>query len=176
MQGSSSSELEVGDEVEFLINRKSKQKLCAENVCKQPVGTIFPTSVPLAAVLKGKVVQTLRGNSQQQQEQKPEDNYFGKIAVLSGGSSEQISGEVYPFGLFSLSDKKSALQSGDIVSFQLIDCVDGLSGSAGSLSRRAFNVQLVQAANPSADLDAKKEQRSRELKKGKVENIKGHVS
>jgi hypothetical protein len=36
------NDLDVGDEVEFTINRKNKQKLCAENVCKLQNGTIKP--------------------------------------------------------------------------------------------------------------------------------------
>jgi hypothetical protein len=56
--GSSSSDLEVGDEVEFLINRKSKQKLCAESVTRLPSGTIFPTNVSLISNLKITVFST----------------------------------------------------------------------------------------------------------------------
>ncbi len=94
--------------------------------------------------------------------------------MINEVKKESPTNEVYQFGLFSLSDKKLTLQTGDIVSFQLIDCLDGNG------TRRAFNVQLVQAINPGSDQDGKKEQGAargaREIKRGKVESIKGHVS
>jgi hypothetical protein len=102
--------------------------------------------------------------------------YFGKISVLNESKKDSSSAnEVYQYGLFSLNDKKLSLQTGDIVSFQLIDCLDGNG------ARRAFNVQLVQAINPVSEQDGKKEQSgalrgAREVKRGKVESIKGHVS
>jgi cold shock CspA family protein len=46
----SANELEVGDEVEFLINRKTKQKLCADNVTKLPCGTIKPIYVRILKI------------------------------------------------------------------------------------------------------------------------------
>lgn len=124
------------------------------------------------------MIQSLRSNQDQK-----EDAYYGKIAVLGDkGSSTSLSSSnehqaAYQFGVFSLNDKKTILQTGDIVSFQLIECQD----STGSV-KRAYNVQLVQAANPaSLDLDqssGKKDLngRSRETKKGKVDSLKGHVT
>jgi cold shock CspA family protein len=41
----SSNDLDVGDEVEFIINRKNKNKLCAENVTKLSSGTVKPLNV-----------------------------------------------------------------------------------------------------------------------------------
>jgi hypothetical protein len=119
------------------------------------------------------VVQTLRSNNQEQKE----DVYFGKVAVLNESKNDSPTHEIYQFGLFSLCDKKLMLQTGDIVSFQLIDCLDG---SGASFPRRAFNVQLLQAINPASEQDGKKEvistRASRDVKRGKVESIKGHVS
>ncbi len=38
----SKNDLEIGDEVEFIINRKNPQKFCAESIEKIKSGTIKP--------------------------------------------------------------------------------------------------------------------------------------
>jgi cold shock CspA family protein len=191
----SSNDIDVGDEVEFTINRKQKQKLFAECVqklgpkAKQHIQAHDVNISPL--VLKGRVIQPLRSHSsitQQQQQQQQngasssqeqiDDLYFGKIQLLTNENNKQSKEdkEVYQFGLFGLNDKKLFLQNGDLVSFQLMDWPK--SNSASFSSKKAVNIQLIQASNEiSSTLASNANARSRgELKRGKIESIKGHVS
>ena len=59
-----SGTLDVGDEVEFKINRKNKQKLCAENVCKLSPGTIKPVTITNTRYIF-KVLKVLKKKTQQ---------------------------------------------------------------------------------------------------------------
>lgn len=86
VQGPASS-LEIGDLVEFSINRKAKQKLSAENVVKL-VGRAAKKFKKSASgggkPLRGKVVQTLRSHTTNANGQEQTDEtYYGKIQVLS---------------------------------------------------------------------------------------------
>ena len=74
----------------------------------------------------------------------------------------------YYFGLFSLADRKSNLQLGDLVTFQLIDCRDE--------TQKAFNMQVVQSSQgQEAQQQAQQTGKARDSKKGKIESLKGHV-
>ncbi|CAF0834579.1 unnamed protein product [Brachionus calyciflorus] len=154
------SDLDIGDEVEFTINRKNKQKLSAENVCKIESKSPRCPNSPIPGVLKGKIIQALRSHSGVNDQS---NEYYGKIQVESNKKEPN-----YQYGIFSLSDRKIVLQIGDTVSFQLIETPDG--------SKKACNILLIQQAqqDQTERSNEKQQTRSKEAKKGKIESIKGH--
>lgn len=162
-----STELDVGDEVEFKINRKTRgeQKNCAESISKLNSGTIKPFSVS-SAVYKGRIVQQLRSHSftnnanimnysQEQPQSLVDDAYYGKVLLVS--TKKDVSETTYEFGICGLSDKKKCFQLNDVVSFQLGSYQDGV--------KKAVNLQLQSVSNS---------QRANDLKKGKIDSMKGH--
>lgn len=82
---------------------------------------------------------------------------------------------VYYYGLFSLNDKKTSLQTGDLVVFQLIECRNG--------SQKAFNINVVQSSQePNSSQSSQQQQqqqaaggKKREPLKGRIDSMKGHV-
>lgn len=169
---SSMNDLDVGDEVEFKINRKTRgdQKICAEALVKLKSGSIKPMNVS-SAVYKGRIVQQLRSHSltsnantmnssQDQQQAAVDDVYYGKVQVSSSKKSENDT--IYEFGLTSLQDKKKCFQIGELVTFQLASFQDGV--------KRAYNLQGQQSQSQD------RASRSNDLKRGKIDSIKGHVS
>lgn len=132
----------------------------------------------MPGVLKGKVIQALRSHAINQNingQDQSNDGYFGKIQVITDSANGKKD-EIFLFGMFSLSDKKITLQLGDIVSFQSVETpFDSAS------KKKAFNILLIQQAQTdqqlttSSDKQTDKSSRLRDLKKGKVESIKGHV-
>ena len=206
------NELEIGDAVEFTINRKNKQKIFAESVTKLPptsgneqanggASIKLPATIALSTtVYRGKVIQSLRSqssnitaaniNSMSTQEQ-TDDIYYGKIASSdTHNANEPITVQ---FGFFSLLDKRSFLQLGDLVTFQLIESVvNEANAAAASLVRKAYNVSLLNAyatssqessaaisssSSSNATAGGRQQQRaSNDFKRGRVDSIKGHVS
>lgn len=171
---SSMNDLDVGDEVEFKINRKTRgdQKICAESLVKLKSGSIKPMNVS-SAVYKGRIVQQLRSHSltsnanimnfsqdQHQLQAAVDDVYYGKVQVSSSKKSENDT--IYEFGLTSLQDKKKCFQIGELVTFQLASFQDGV--------KRAYNLQGQQSQSQD------RASRGNDLKRGKIESIKGHVS
>lgn len=83
---------------------------------------------------------------------------------------------VYYYGLFSLNDKKTSLQTGDLVVFQLIECRNG--------SQKAFNINVVQSSQEASSSQSSQQQqqqqaagggKKREPLKGRIDSMKGHV-
>lgn len=188
---SAQSDLDVGDEVEFKINRKNKTKLCAESVTKLPSGTLIKPATKNQSnivILKGKIVQPLRSHSNNvnsnfnssmnNSQEQVDDAYYGKILLINTDNNNKKENEnnnkkiIYQFGMFSLNDKRNFHQNGDLVTFQLIE-----SGN----KKFAFNVNYTQISN-----QQEVSQRSRngasisnsnnnsEYKRGKIDSIKGH--
>ncbi|RNA22908.1 cold shock domain-containing E1 isoform X3 [Brachionus plicatilis] len=118
------------------------------------------TKSPLPGLLKGKIVQVLRSHNQVSEQS---GEYYGKIQVISESGKKEPS---YQYGLFSLADRKISLRIGDIVSFQLIEGPDG--------SKKAFNVLVIQSSSTDQVERTEKQPRSKELKKGKIDSLKGH--
>jgi cold shock CspA family protein len=188
---SSINEFEIGVEVEFTINRKNRQKICADNVLRLANGTIKLNPIT-KQVYKGKIVQPLKSHSnninnnssnqdgQQTNSSSIDDAYYGKVQCLSVSGDDATTSKsddnvdsTFHFGIFSLYDKKTCLQIGDIVSFELVSCPDG--------QIRAFNVQLPQSYTNNNDNRQQQSSLSttrgmNDYKKGKIDSIKGHVS
>lgn len=101
----------------------------------------------------------LRSHNQSEQS----GEYYGKVQVISESGKKEPN---YHYGLFSLIDKKISLQLGDIVSFQLVEVPDG--------TKKAFNILLVQPALTEQPERNEKQTKIKELKKGKIESLKGH--
>jgi hypothetical protein len=166
--------LDVGDEVEFTINRKNPKKLSAENIAKLKNNSIKPNYSLLSGTYKGKIVQTLRSqiaSSLNGQDTNPgDDNYYGKIQLIGDKKDQSENATYYQYGMFSLNDKKSHFQIGDLVTFQLIALADS--------NKKAFNISLTnqQESNQQQQQYNQRNSRSNDFKKGKVESIKGHVS
>lgn len=189
------NDLEVGDEVEFKINRKNKQKMCAENVFKLTSGTIKPASNCLiqAQIYKGKIIQPLRShsnnansnfNSNTNSQDQIDDAYYGKILLINekkdnaadlNGNGKKI---FYQFGMFSLNDKRNFFQNGDMITFQLIDYGN---------KKFAHNINYTQTSQEQQQMQQQQQQsRTRggttslsssgnsEFKRGKVDSVKGH--
>lgn len=161
------NDLDIGDEVEFKINRKSRgdQKISAESLIKLRTGTIKPNNLS-TNVYKGRIIQQLKsqkptniGNFSQENNQSTiDDAYFGKVMVISAKKDNEAT---YDFGLSGLSDKKKCFQVGDLVTFQLGSLQDGV--------KKAFNLQLQsQPENRNSTRGGS------DLKKGKIDSIKGH--
>lgn len=91
---------------------------------------------------KGRIQQSLRSNNEK-------DDYYGKVQICDDNG--QL-GDTYSFGIGGLSDKKSQLQPGDKVTFQIGISQDGI--------KKAFNIT----------------KKTNEVKRGKIESIKGQVS
>jgi cold shock CspA family protein len=169
------NDLDIGDEVEFKINRKTRgdQKICAESLVKLKTGTIKPNNIS-STIYKGRIVQQLRSHnfssnlnlinhSQEQHQSIIDEAYYGKVSV---SSSKKDSNEAsYDFGTFSLNDKKKCYQIGDLVTFQLGSFQDGV--------KKAFNLQLQQQQQSQQDQRSGRGNSS-DLKKGKIDSMKGH--
>lgn len=164
------NDLDVGDEVEFKINRKTRgdQKICAESLTKLKSGTIKANNIS-STVYKGRVVQQLRSHSltsnvnianysQEQHQSIVDDAYYGKVVVTSSKNNNETT---YEFGLCSLVDKKKCFQIGDLVSFQLGTFQDGV--------KKAVNIQPQQQLHQGSSRNG-----NNDYKRGKIDSIKGH--
>jgi len=156
------NDIEIGDEVEFIINRKNPQKFCAESIGKIKSGTIKPNNIE-STIYKGRIIQQLKPhNPTISAEQTTDDTYYGKLQLISANKKDSKNDAIYQYGLYALSDKKQTFQVGDQVSFQLGSLSDGAK-------KTAFNIQQSQ----------NEPQRTRassvvDIKKGKIDSIKGH--
>lgn len=182
-----SSDFQIGDLVEFNINKKNRQNVFAENVAKLAAKKQVKLFNNLSSTVhKGKVVQQLKYHSTSpktpdaDQSQTNDDEYYGKIQLVQSGNerkdsvgSSSTENQTYSFGLFSLNDKKVNLQVGDLVSFQLATCHDGV--------KRVFNLQQAneqqqqQQQQTSTNRQQRNSTNANDLKKGKIETIKGNV-
>ncbi|XP_041351705.1 cold shock domain-containing protein E1-like [Gigantopelta aegis] len=103
-------DLELGDEVEYILARKSS-KLSAENIKKLPRGTIIPEEIVREkGVLQGRVVRPMRIVNPDQEE------YSGLVEIIC---DEDENAERYQYGITSLADKRDFLQKGDAVKFHV---------------------------------------------------------
>lgn len=155
----STNELEIGDEVEFRINRRCQgdQKVCAESISRLKSGTIKLVNASSTTVYKGRIVQQLRSHGAKEYSQACGDEaYFGKVLVTSPKKENE---SVYEFGMFGLVNRKKNLQVGDMVTFQLVSF-----GQDGA--KRAVNLQTLTPQGNGSNSD---------VKKGKIDSIKGHV-
>ncbi|ELU07507.1 hypothetical protein CAPTEDRAFT_158253 [Capitella teleta] len=118
-----SNDLDLGDEVEFILSRKTA-KVSAENIRKIPKGSVAPEEL-LPGFLDGKVLRCMRILNPGQ------DDYPGIVQV--GTDDDDLKPDTYPYGITSLADKRDFLQKGDIVKFQL--CV-----VKGTGKKRATNI------------------------------------
>jgi len=111
------TDLELGDEVEYTLVKKSG-KTSAEAVKKIPTGTIPGVEVH-SGWFDGRVVRPMRCVNPDQ------DEYHGivEITSLDGEPNGWLSGESFPFGVTSLVDKRDYLQAGDAVKFQVGTCM-----------------------------------------------------
>lgn len=124
----STNDLELGDEVEYTLARKSA-KLSGENIKKLPAGTI-PVNEELVddiGILQGKVVRPMRIVNPEQEE------YCGLIQV---GADDDPDKQTYQYSITSLADKRDFLQKGDAVKFRV--AVNPLSQE-----KRAIHVAAV---------------------------------
>ncbi|XP_076445198.1 cold shock domain-containing protein E1-like [Babylonia areolata] len=111
--GNANNDLDLGDEVEYTLARKSS-KMSAENIRKLPKGTVGPGEdiVYSKGTVQGKIVRPMRIVDPEQ------DEYCGLVqAGLEVEEGEPL--VTYPYGITSLADKRDFLQKGDIVSFQV---------------------------------------------------------
>lgn len=102
------TELDLGDEVDFTISRKTG-KPSAENIKRLPKGSVAPELVS-SEVLDGIIIRCMRIVDPGQEE------YPGIVQEGSEESSEMIS---YTYGITSLADKRDFLQKGDLVKFSV---------------------------------------------------------
>ncbi|KAK6169090.1 hypothetical protein SNE40_020210 [Patella caerulea] len=103
-------ELELGDEVEYVLARKSS-KLSAENIYKLNKGTVAPVEIQRElGQLQGRIIRPMRIVNPDQ------DEYSGLVQVGEELNNEAI---CYPYGITSLADKRDFLQKGDLVKFQV---------------------------------------------------------
>lgn len=107
----SATELELGDEVEYTLTRKSA-KLSAENIKKLPAGTITCNEelVEDIGIQQGKIVRPMRIVNPDQEE------YCGLIQV---GDDDDPEKQTFTYSITSLADKRDFLQKGDAVKFRV---------------------------------------------------------
>jgi len=106
------SELELGDEVEYTVARKST-KVSAENIRRLTKGTIPPDEIVRdKGTLQGRIIRPMRIVNTEQEE------YSGLVQVTDDEGKDQ-EGESYSYGITSLADKRDFLQKDDIVKFQV---------------------------------------------------------
>jgi len=156
------SDLEVGDEVEFKINQKGDgdQNIFAEFISRLKSGTIKFLNVSSSTVYRGRIVQQLKHHSVKESQTVHSYGhgvYYGKVLVTSPKKDNE---SVYEFGIFGLGDRKKIFQVGEMVTFQLVN-------SAQDGSKKAVNLQLQNSQGNGNNTD---------VKKGKIDSIKGHVS
>ncbi|XP_064602212.1 cold shock domain-containing protein E1-like [Liolophura sinensis] len=103
------SELDLGDEVEYTLTRKSA-KISAENIRRVTKGTVAPEEIQRdKGILQGKIIRPMRIVNPEQEE------YAGLVQV---GFDDDVK-TTYTYGITSLADKRDFLQQGDVVKFQL---------------------------------------------------------
>ncbi|XP_071115411.1 cold shock domain-containing protein E1-like isoform X1 [Haliotis cracherodii] len=121
------NDLELGDEVEYILARKSS-KLSAENIRKLPKGTVAPEEMMRdQGILQGKIIRPMRIVNPEQ------DEYCGLVQVREEDDPSMVT---YPYGITSLADKRDFLQKGDIVKFNV-----AIVKSSGS--HRAVNIAAL---------------------------------
>lgn len=103
-----SNELDVGEEVEFTLSKKTS-KVSAEKLKLLPKGTVAPETI-LPDVFDGRIVRCMRIINPDQ------DEYPGLVQV---GNEENPNASTFPYGITSLADKRDFLQKGDLVKFQV---------------------------------------------------------
>lgn len=169
------NDLDIGDEVEFKVNRKNRgdQKICAESLMKLKAGTIKPNNLS-TNLYKGRIVQQLKSqrlassanfSTQENNQSNIDDAYFGKVIVTSAKKTDNEA--TYEFGLSGLADRKKCLQVGDLVTFQLGALQDGV--------KKAFSIQFQsQPENRNLNSNSASTRGANDLKKGKIDSIKGH--
>ncbi|XP_005108011.1 cold shock domain-containing protein E1 [Aplysia californica] len=110
--GGDSNELELGDEVEYTLARKSS-KVSAENIRRLNKGTIPADEVVRdKGTIQGRIVRPMRIVNTEQEE------YSGLVQGTDEEGND-LPDEVYPYGITSLADKRDFLQKDDVVKFQV---------------------------------------------------------
>ncbi|XP_059172190.1 cold shock domain-containing protein E1-like [Physella acuta] len=105
------NELELGDEMEYTLARKSS-KVSAENIRKLNKGTIPPDeTVREKGTLQGRIIRPMRIVNTEQEE------YCGLVQAMDDDGNDID--EPYPYGITSLADKRDFLQKDDVVRFQV---------------------------------------------------------
>ncbi|KAK7108802.1 cold shock domain-containing protein E1-like [Littorina saxatilis] len=112
-EGNATTDLDLGDEVEYTLARKSA-KMSAEMIKKLPKGSVGPGEEILytKGTVQGRIIRPMRIVDPEQ------DEYCGLVQAgieLEEGETP----ETYPYGITSLADKRDFLQKGDIVNFQV---------------------------------------------------------
>lgn len=122
------TELDLGDEVEYILTRKSS-KLSGEAIKKLPKGSIpqHEEIVKDMGTLQGKVIRPMRIVNPDQEE------YCGLIQLCTDDDGEPTT---YPYSITSLADKRDFLQKGDAVKFQV-------ALQSSTQEKRAMNVAAV---------------------------------
>ena len=112
------NDLNIGDLVEFVVNKKNRLNLTAENVSKLSLKKANQTKIYSnlsSTVYKGRITQLLKiqqnnqskQNFDEQTQQQIDDQYFGKIQQISTSNERKNSvgssndSTIYKFGLFS---------------------------------------------------------------------------
>ncbi|KAK3798016.1 hypothetical protein RRG08_034577 [Elysia crispata] len=105
------NDLELGDEVEYTLARKSS-KVSAENIRKLARGTIPADEIVRdKGILQGCILRPMRIVNTDQEE------YCGLVQATDEEGNE--TGEPLPYGITSLADKRDFLQKDDVVKFQV---------------------------------------------------------
>uniref|UniRef100_A0A0B7AWL7 Cold shock domain-containing protein E1 n=1 Tax=Arion vulgaris TaxID=1028688 RepID=A0A0B7AWL7_9EUPU len=105
------NDLELGDEVEYTLARKSS-KVSAENMRKLNKGTIPPDEIVREkGTLQGRITRPMRIVNTEQEE------YCGLVQAMDDDGNDMD--EAYPYGITSLADKRDFLQKDDVVRFQV---------------------------------------------------------
>lgn len=147
VEGCDSADLDLGDEVEYSLARGtnassfSKNRISAEGVRRVPADQASSLYEVESSLLEGRVIRAMRTVNPDQ------DEYCGLIQCVGQGEEEQ--GEVLPYGITSLADKRDFLQNGDRVKLQA--AVHKENGK-----RRAVNITAL-----------------RKLQRARIDSLKG---
>lgn len=110
--GEAASDLELGDEVEYTLARKSS-KVSAENIRKLSKGTIPPDDIVRErGTIQGRIIRPMRIVNTEQEE-------YSGLVQATDEDGKDIPEEQYTYGITSLADKRDFLQKDDVVRFQL---------------------------------------------------------
>lgn len=106
------NELELGDEVEYTIARKSN-KVSAENIRHLTKGTIpVEEIVRDKGTIQGRIIRPMRIVNTDQEE-------YSGLVQPTDEEGKDLSDAPYPYGITSLADKRDFLQKDDVVKFQV---------------------------------------------------------
>lgn len=112
-----SNDLELGDELEYTLTRKSS-KVSAEHIRRLSKGSITPEEIVREkGIIQGRIIRPMRIVN-------PEQEEYSGLVQATDEEGKDLPDKPYPYGITSLADKRDFLQKDDVVKFQVAKTKD----------------------------------------------------